>query len=78
MVDVARGRAEFEQRGCNACHPGGGKGLGPPLAGVNEKTFSTVVRQGRGMMPAFGPDRLGDEALADIFAYLQSLGSTSN
>ncbi|MBI2862222.1 MAG: cytochrome c [Chloroflexi bacterium] len=79
--NAAAGQAVF-QTSCNACHPGGGQGVGPALQGPafaskypTDDAISKVVRQGMGVMPAFSPDRLSDQQLADVIAYVRSLSS---
>lgn len=62
-------------RHCQACHPGGTAGLGPsindrPLPGG---LIALQVRVGFGAMPAFGRDRIDDEELDAIVAYLLAL-----
>ncbi len=58
---------------CNGCHPGGNAGLGPGLKGVSAAEVIRVVREGKGVMPAFAPSQLSDQQLQDIVAYLGSL-----
>jgi mono/diheme cytochrome c family protein len=72
--DVAAGQAVFQQH-CEACHPGGGAGVGPALRGQNLSAghISTQVRQGAGAMPAFPPERISDQQLNDLVAYVLSL-----
>lgn len=77
--DAAAGQAVF-QASCNACHPGAKAGIGPALYGTaftdrypDAAAITAVVRSGRGGMPAFATDRLKDQDLADVVAYLGSL-----
>jgi mono/diheme cytochrome c family protein len=68
------GRAVF-MRACAGCHPGGEGGLGP---GLNNKPLPGFViryqvRHGVGVMPAFPKDRITDEQLDDVVAYLRRL-----
>ncbi len=65
---------------CTGCHPGGGQGMGPALSGADfDKAFPTddllaeFIRTGKGAMPAWGADRVSDQQLADIIAYIRSL-----
>ncbi|MFH1140587.1 MAG: cytochrome c, partial [Chloroflexota bacterium] len=60
---------------CNACHPGGNRGIGPAVRGLEKDAFNTAVRQGRGTMPAYSPDKLSDEQLQAMYAYVASLGA---
>lgn len=69
------GQAKFEQN-CGGCHPGGNAGVGPALRGPRspaDDTIARTVRNGREEMPAFPPDRLSDQDLADIIGYIHSL-----
>jgi cytochrome c550 len=70
--DLSLGEAVF-QKLCQACHPGGGKGLGPSLAGVEREAFIKVVREGKGMMPAYSASQISDEELASLYEYTRSL-----
>jgi len=64
----------FDELECSRCHAAGGAGgMAPRLAGT-ELSLAAVVsqlRSPRGMMPTFGHDRLSDEDIADIYAWLQ-------
>ena len=65
---------EVFAQNCAACHGGDGEGgSGPRLAGEEAYTSADVVvdqiRNGGGGMPAFG-DRLSDQELADVSAYV--------
>jgi mono/diheme cytochrome c family protein len=74
--------SEEERRGlhvymrhCHACHPGGAAGLGPslvdkPLPGA---VLKLQVRQGLGAMPAFGEDRIAEDELDALAAYVAAL-----
>lgn len=69
-----RGQQLFMKQ-CHQCHPGGEAGLAPSL---NNKPLPSVVikfqvRYGLGAMPAFSKERLTDDELTDIIAYLQAL-----
>ncbi len=55
---------------CGGCHPNGGAGLGPSLKGLAADVISQATRDGKGAMPAFKPDRLSDQQLRDIVAFL--------
>ncbi len=72
--DATAGKAIFGTM-CNACHPGGGAGVGPSVKGVKEGTFVQAVRQGRGAMPSFSTSRLSDSDLASMYAYVKSLSA---
>ena len=71
---VMRGERVFTTH-CNTCHPGGTAGLGP---GINDKPLpggliELQVRVGFGAMPSFGEDRIDDEELDALVAYLLAL-----
>jgi len=80
--DPDRGRALFF-RACNACHPRGGVGLGPSLFGKSAVQVVLKSREGNGLlrgsrqpgawMPFYGRDRLADDKLADIAAFVAVL-----
>ena len=66
---------------CDACHPGGGAGAGPGLNTtgfvekyVEEAALVTILRQGTPRMPAFPASRLSDAQLADLIAFIRTLG----
>jgi cytochrome c551 len=71
--DVARGESVFE-RECAGCHGlgGGGGGVGPALvgSGLGVAEVTTVVQQGRGIMPA---GIVEGQELADVAAYVASI-----
>lgn len=80
--DRGRGRALFF-RACHGCHPHGGAGLGPAVAGLSEAQVAKAVREGNGLirgsrkagawMPAYGRTRLSDAEVADLAAFLAGL-----
>jgi mono/diheme cytochrome c family protein len=70
----ARGESTFKHI-CNGCHPGGEGGLGP---GLNNKPLPGFmikyqVRHGVGVMPHFPKERISDEALDDLVAYMKHM-----
>lgn len=71
--DVSRGEAVFADE-CASCHGDGGKGggVGPALfeTGLDATQVSTVVQQGRGVMPA---GIVSGQELADVVAYVASV-----
>jgi len=73
--DVAAGRETFAAN-CAACHgPNAeGRGSAPSLVGVADRypvdEVETIIRQGRGGMPAFG-GRLSDAEIGDLLAFLE-------
>lgn len=74
--DATRGSQLFEQLECARCHGAGAAGaVGPSLA-ATERSLEEVTQQlrsPRGNMPAFEAERLSDDDVADIYAWLQSL-----
>jgi len=46
---------------------------GGRLQGYLKAELAEVVREERSLMPAFGPDRMSEEALDDVLAYLATL-----
>jgi mono/diheme cytochrome c family protein len=76
--DVRKGATEFGD--CVNCHGRNGEGgFGPGLAriGLPWIAFRKAVREPWGIMPAFREQQKPDQALADIYAYLQTLPQTS-
>jgi len=74
--DTERGRLLFEQLECSRCHGEQAQGdFGPRLAAIamDPEAVTAQLRQPTGRMPTFGPDRLSDEDIAAIHAWLQSL-----
>lgn len=67
-------------RVCETCHGPAGKGggQGPALVpfDIELPELLTIVRQGIGMMPAIPRDRITDEEIAQVRAYLVSLDQT--
>lgn len=75
--DAARGLEIFTELECVSCHGDNAQGqLGPALAGTKLR-FADVRLQVRSprtrRMPPFSTDKLPEEDLAHIYAYLQSL-----
>ncbi len=72
---VVRGEELYESKGCAACHGEGGVGtdLAPALPGHTEEQVLKQVRAPRGQMPALGPEKISDDDLAAIAAYVVSL-----
>lgn len=72
------GRDRYAGFGCAACHGAQGEGtaLGPGLAmgAFSLADFIGYLRQPTGTMPAYPADAISDEALGDMYAYLQPLG----
>jgi mono/diheme cytochrome c family protein len=70
-ADPSAGSTVFATN-CGACHPNGGAGLGPTLLELSDDALTSGTREGVGMMPAFTLDRLSDQQLQDIIAFLRS------
>jgi len=72
--DIAKGKANWEDRACMNCHGGVGEGAyGPDLAGrgLSFAQFKKAVHEPWGVMPAF--PQFTDQELADFTAYFASL-----
>lgn len=82
--DGKRGAKVFSAMTCDICHTNGGNNLNPdrPLKGAgfqkrfpDDASLTLLIRKGitdKGM-PAFGKDRMSDQDMADVLAYLRSL-----
>ena len=74
------GQTMYAKAGCENCHgPNGqGRAAGPRIAGATRQltAFVAYVRKPTGTMPPQRAQVVSDEALADIFAFLQSRPST--
>lgn len=70
--DAQRGKAVFNAN-CNACHPGAKQGVGPGITGVADQVITSTVRSGKGAMPTFGQDKISDQQLQDLLAYLHTV-----
>ena len=73
---AARGYEIFQQVGCAACHGAEGEGgVGPPLAGHTEEQVFRQVRTPKGdVMPPFPPEKLSDDEVRAIVAWIETLG----
>lgn len=74
--DPERGQQVFFQNGCNVCHGDTGEGgIGPTIAqtGLSVGQMIDQYRNPRGVMPAFNPDVVTDQQVADVHAWLQTL-----
>jgi len=70
------GQELFFANGCNACHGDQGLGsIGPEIASTSLSLEEVIsqYRNPRNQMPAFPADRVPDEQVADIYAWLQTL-----
>ena len=70
--------SEIFANNCAGCHPHGGNIINPdlPLKGAPQLRsyyrFKTLVRQGRGAMPAFSSSRISDSQLLKLYGYVHS------
>lgn len=66
----------FRRVGCSACHGQNGEGgVGPPLAGHTEEQVFRQVRTPKGdVMPPFPPEKLSDDEVRAIAAWIATLG----
>ena len=74
--DPGRGQELFFTNGCNICHGDTGQGgIGPTIASTGLPLAQVLdqYRNPRELMPQFQPDRVQDAAVADIYAWLQTL-----
>lgn len=65
---------------CQSCHGADASGgQGPPLVpfDVDLAEFTTLVRQGVGLMPPFPRSKIEDEQIAELHTYLSSLNKSS-
>jgi len=74
--DPENGKVLWEQNLCKNCHGEAGEGMwAGPLAG-SEKTaeeWVSQVRSPRNRMPRFSPEKVSDEMIVDMHAYLITL-----
>ena len=72
---VAAGKALFSDKGCAFCHGADGAGTAqvPALVYRSRDAVLNQVRGGGFHMPAFGTDKVSDEDLDKIVAFLESL-----
>jgi mono/diheme cytochrome c family protein len=83
MGNAQKGKLVFETLGCNTCHGSEGEGVAgsgqsggvPRIASTSLTlpTFIQLVRKPKNLMPPFGTDKASDSALADVYAFLQTL-----
>ena len=80
LASASQGEALYGPQ-CAVCHgTGGSGGFAPELntAGfqqeyAQDEDLISILRNGSGSMPAFGPTRLTDEDVSDLVAYMRSL-----
>lgn len=84
--DAKRGKSLFQNMQCELCHHDGYNNLNPerPLRGPgflkrfpvnNDQALGKVIREGISSkgMPEYGKDKMSDQDLADIIAFIRSL-----
>lgn len=73
-ADVELGKQVFMDS-CDDCHPDGGEDVGPSLIGDphSPAQLRRQVREGSGRMRPFPPNRLSDEELEALLAYLATI-----
>lgn len=82
VADAKRGEAIFSEQQCLLCHGVGAEGgLGPALNTTefqqefaDDSAIADVLRTGLPGMPPYGSDRITDQEIGDLIAYLRSLG----
>ncbi len=70
------GEALFAELECSGCHAPQAQGdIGPRLARtrLDIEALTEQIRSPRGAMPPYGPERLSDDDIAAIYAWLQSV-----
>ncbi len=76
-ASAEKGKSAFIQNGCWQCHGFQGQGTtaGPKLAPdpIASEAFTAFVRGSNRAMPPYQEAVLSNDALADIYAYLQSV-----
>jgi mono/diheme cytochrome c family protein len=75
--NIDKGKQAFSANGCSGCHGDEGEGgMGPQLASTAKSfpEFLSVVRKPKGVMPALNATTLPDAQVADIYAFVKSLG----
>lgn len=71
---LARRGEQLFRENCNACHPSGGKGVGPALErSLARESAVTQIRDGFGLMPGFGEDKLSASDVDAVLAYVDGL-----
>ncbi|MGD8858880.1 MAG: cytochrome c [Myxococcales bacterium] len=75
-TDVEAGKEAFDTF-CGDCHPDGEEDVGPSLVADphSPARLRQQVREGSGRMRPFSTNRLGDDQLEQILAYMASIGA---
>jgi mono/diheme cytochrome c family protein len=71
-----RGAAVYFAQGCAECHGATGNAPGDLRLRRGERGISEAVRNGRRGMPAYSTSMISDHDLADLSAYMNTIGST--
>jgi len=76
---VALGQELFEAKGCAVCHGEDAQGTdqGPGIGGHALEAVLSQVRNPTGTMPAFGPDKITDDELNSIAAFVTAQPSAA-
>ncbi|HLZ30083.1 MAG TPA: c-type cytochrome [Chloroflexota bacterium] len=75
---AARGAALYFAQGCDLCHGAGGDAPGNMRLARGSPEAVRAIRQGRPGMPAYNQALLSDSELADLQAYVATIGSTQS
>lgn len=72
------GKQVFASQSCGGCHGADAQGgvgplIGPPPGSIAQ--FATSVRQPTGQMPPYSDKQVSDQELADLYAYLKTVGA---
>jgi mono/diheme cytochrome c family protein len=72
--------AQLYDRYCNGCHPSGGEGRGPAIAGllIPPASARRQIREGGDHMPGFGADRIDATQLEALLAHLRTIDAVSS
>lgn len=71
---LARRGEQLFRENCNACHPSGGKGLGPALErSLARESALQQIRDGFGLMPGFPEEKLSGADVDALLAYVDDL-----
>jgi mono/diheme cytochrome c family protein len=74
--NASSGRTLYAKAGCDACHGPSGQGTAAAPGRVGRTlqlpAFVAYVRKPTGTMPPHGAEKVSDQGLADIFAFLRS------
>lgn len=80
LDDKAKAGLAIFQTNCTICHAKDGQaagGIGPNLAtsanSKDEAYVRNIVRNGKGGMPAFAPDKVSDQDLDNIVSYIKAI-----